>query len=633
MRPDRRRRPPTPEPRADRDIDTVVPFEPIHDDAEAVELAAIGGALAAAGAVARDRTPAPDPAFAGGLRGRLLATYGPIAVAGPAGAVPATAVPAYAVGSHTAAPSTGTTAPRAVRPHTAWRLGSWLPSARGLAVGLAAALVVALVAGATAWLVPGPIDATTAAATAATIVRDGEALPLAAGTTLRAGDTIRTAVDGWATLAIGDGETRLGPGTTVVIATLGRAEVVIDQVAGRVWHRVAVPAGATYRVRTDPVTLTAVGTAFDVTRSVAGTADVVRVAAIEHVVRIAGAGLAATLDEGRAATIRSGEGGPDVATGPLGPADLDDPWIRANVARDVALGFDPGVVTALEPAPSPSPSPSSRPEPTAASPSPIASPTALPSASADPSPATTPSPSPEPTSEPSPTPRPTSTPKPSPTPTPKPSPTPAPSLGSLTLAATSCHGGVVLDWSTWAGADFHHYTAVRATSEFATPLAYPPPKPVVALDGTFTKERTATDAPDTGGEAGVKYWYRALAFSADDRVIAASPLRTAVAKPIKALGDPVTSVAGGSIQIDWTPYGGPAACFSYYKVVWSSSSTTPSYLGDHDGAVPYETQASATATIDGFASGSWYVRVQAIRVTALGKFVVAQTGVATVDVP
>jgi hypothetical protein len=616
-------------------MDTVVPFEPVHDDAEAVELAALEGALTAAGADARDRTPVPDPAFAGGLRERLLATYGPIAVAAPVVAVGAGGLQAGAVGRHTADATSGTTAPGAVRPHTGWRLGAWLPSARGLAVGLAAALVVALVVGATAWLVPGPIDATTAAATAATLVRDGQASPLAAGTTLRVGDTIRTAADGRATLAIDDGETRLGPGTTVAIATLGRAEVVIDLVAGRAWHRVAIPAGATYRVRTDAVTLAAVGTAFDVTRSVAGTADVVRVIAFEHAVRINGVGLAATLDEGRAATIRSGEGAPDVATGPLDPTDLDDPWVRANAARDVALGFDPGVVTALEPVTSPVTSPSPRPEPTAASPSPVVSPTAVPSASADASPtaAPSPSPSPAPTPKASPTPAPSPTPKPSPTSTPKPSPTPAPAVGSLTLSATSCNGGVVLDWSSWAGADFHHYTAVRGTSEFATPDAYPPAKPIVAIDGTFTKERTTTDGPDTGGAAGVKYWYRALAFSADDRVIAASPLRTAVAKPVKALGEPVTSVAGGSIQIDWTAYGGPATCFTYYKVVWSASSTTPSYIGDHDGAVPYETQSTATATIDGFTSGTWYVRVQAIRVTALGKFVVAETGVATVDVP
>jgi hypothetical protein len=88
------------------------------------------------------------------------------------------------------------------------------------------------------------------------------------------------------------------------------------------------------------------------------------------------------------------------------------------------------------------------------------------------------------------------------------------------------------------------------------------------------------------------------------------------------------------MSLGWTAFGGPGTCFTTYKAVWSETSTNPSYVGDRDGAVAIAGQGTTGASLDGFASGhTYHVRVQAIRITSFGAFVVAQTGVADVTVP
>lgn len=616
-----------PEPR-----ERIVPIVPAPEDLpEDRELALLDATLTTAGSSARHADEAPSAAFAAALRERLLAGL-------PAGEdlLPAGAG-LLAATSSVAAPANPERAatPRPVAARTSWQLPSLVPSWRTAAVAMAAVLVVALLGVGALRLVPVAPEASVVAAAGTTLLRDGGGMPLASGAALRSGDEIRVAVDGSATLAIGSGETRLAGGAELRIVALERGRVTLEQLAGRVWHRVAVPDGTSYRVLTGQVGWIALGTAFDLDRqSGAQAGDVVRAIGIEHSVRVEGPDLSAVVDAGREATIvlEPGAAAPDMAIAAVDQTTLEDPWLLANARRDAALGFDPGVLVALEPSPEPSSDASAVPS---APPSAPASPSLVPSTAPSIAPTAPPTPAAPPSATPKPSAKPTPTPsvKPSPTPIPKPSPTPAPAIGSLSLSLAACHGGTVLDWSAWKGDGFDHYTVFRSTGSFAVPKRYPPVAPVVALDGTYTTDPATTSSHDAGLAAGATYFYRALAFDADDRVLASSPLKSAVAKGIKALGTLGATVEGGAVTVDWTSYGGPGSCFSYYKVVWSSSTKTPSYLGDHDGAIPTGEQADASLTIDGFGSGAYWFRVQAIRVTELGKFVVAQTSVAKVLVP
>jgi hypothetical protein len=203
----------------------------------------------------------------------------------------------------------------------------------------------------------------------------------------------------------------------------------------------------------------------------------------------------------------------------------------------------------------------------------------------------------------------------------------------MSLAVRSCPGGIVLDWSAYKGDRFDHYTVVRGKAAFEPPDAYPPEPPLQALDGTYTTKADATTAKDADIVAGKTYWYRALAFSADDRVIATSPAKAATARPVKALGTLGGAVTAGDVTLDWTPLAGSEGCFDYYKVVWSTSTDRPSYLGEHDGAEAVDGQATSSWTKAGVPAGTYWFRVQAIRATELGKFVVAQTNVRKVVVP
>ncbi|HSM38361.1 MAG TPA: fibronectin type III domain-containing protein, partial [Candidatus Limnocylindrales bacterium] len=157
----------------------------------------------------------------------------------------------------------------------------------------------------------------------------------------------------------------------------------------------------------------------------------------------------------------------------------------------------------------------------------------------------------------------------------------------------------------------------------------------VDFETSYTTHVEKTSAYDVSGEAGVKYFYRAMAFDGSDRVIGASSVVSATAKPIKALGPTTVGAVAEGTKVQWNPYGGLSACFSYYKVVWSLENPEPSYLGG-DPAVPVEGQASNRAVLsaDQLKPGkTYYIRVQAIRSTALGAFVVAQSTVKTYAVP
>jgi hypothetical protein len=268
----------------------------------------------------------------------------------------------------------------------------------------------------------------------------------------------------------------------------------------------------------------------------------------------------------------------------------------------------------------------------------VATPTASPTPSPSPTHTPSPTPSPTPTPTPSPTPMPTPVPTPVPTikPTPQPTakPTPAPTIGAMALTASGCNGGAVLEWSKVADSRFHHYTTLRSASS-SIPAAYPPQGGAIEVGGTFTKDPHAISAVDPSAPAGSTVHYRTLAFDAENRVIAVSPVRAAVAKPLASLGTlTALDIEPGKTTFGWAPYGGPGACFTYYKLVASQSDTTPSYLEGSTAWAAIGDQGAVSTTVEGIASGTtWYVRVQAIRATALGKMVVGQGTVLTWTAP
>ena len=266
-----------------------------------------------------------------------------------------------------------------------------------------------------------------------------------------------------------------------------------------------------------------------------------------------------------------------------------------------------------------------------ASPSPTASPTPSLTPTPSPTPTPTPSPTPQPTATQTPTPKPTPVaPPPTPVPTPVPTATPAPPVGAMALTVSGCNGGVVLEWSKVVDARFHHYTTLRSASA-EIPPAYPPQGGAVEVAGTFIKDPAATSATDASAPTGTTLHYRTMAFDAENRVIAASPVQSALAKPVASLGTLTATPADpGKTTFAWAPYGGPGACFSYYKLVYSETDPSPSYLAGSAAWAVLGDQGTTSVTIGEPIPGTtYYVRLQTIRATATGKIVVAQTDVLT----
>ena len=301
----------------------------------------------------------------------------------------------------------------------------------------------------------------------------------------------------------------------------------------------------------------------------------------------------------------------------------------AAAARTVLVGTDPA------PAPTPAASLPVIAGPVGgglietASPTPTVSPTPTPTATATASP--TPSPTPEPVATPEPTPKPTAV--PTVKPTPLPTPTPAPTVG-MALTLTGCNGGVVLEWSKVVDARFHHYATLRSTSA-EIPAAYPPQGGAVEVAGSFVKDPAATSATDASAPTGTALYYRTMAFDAADQVIAVSPVRSAQAKAVAGLGTLTpSSPEPGKTTFSWAPYPGPGACFSYYKLVYSETDPAPSYLAGSAAWAAIGEQGTTSVTIGEPVPGTtYYVRLQAIRATATGKMVVAQTDVLTWAAP
>jgi hypothetical protein len=462
-----------------------------------------------------------------------------------------------------------------------------------------------------------PVAPRIASAVGATVSHDGLVRTAAAGGPLLVGDTVSVGDGGSATLQFGASEARLAAGAIVRIGRVDAEGIGLGQLAGRVYHRVDVPTGTSYVVTTASIAWTAHGTAFDLDREplASGHSEQVTLTAVQHAVDLHGPDVDGTVGEGRRAVVILGGETPDVATTAVPGAALSDPWLIANGRLDLAQGRPLGILATLDLADG-DPMGSPAPEPTGnASSGPIAVEPNTPSSNPDATPAPTPTPKPDPTRTPQPTPRPTRTPEPTPKPTPKPA--------ALDLTAFACDGGVLLDWSAYGGDGFARSVVLRSSSE-SIPAAWPPSGGAIAVDSASTTNQAKTDGHHTTPDGAATVFYRALVLGGANQVLAFSPVRSATTHGIEPLG----ALTGDTTTFGWTAFGGPGDCFTIYKLVWSVESVNPSYLGAHDGAVAIAGQTTTGATIDGFGSGTYHFRVQAIRITGLGAFIVAQTDVA-----
>ena len=215
------------------------------------------------------------------------------------------------------------------------------------------------------------------------------------------------------------------------------------------------------------------------------------------------------------------------------------------------------------------------------------------------------------------------------------SPPAAPSLGpegleALDLEVTGCPGGVALDWSPTTHADFHHYTALRSLEPDVAP-DYPPIAPAVDWGRSYVTDRFVTSAVDASlipSEA--VFYYRVMAYDQRNRPLAASVIGRARPTDVVDLGPLVVEAgAAGATRIDWELFGGLGRCFSAYRVLIGS-----------DGAAPSSTltvistqEVTEVETVALHAGGTYALRIDAVRTTTLGSFVVASTDAVTYTVP
>ena len=617
-------------------VGDVIPFADPSVDADP-ELAALAAELAAAGTRARRDDPAiggdlrPSPTFAADLRARLLAGLpspesaiaAPSARPVPAASATTTAIAAAWVGGAPVATNRNEGKPQrstlvTATPRIQWRLFDQVAAPRWTALAAAAVIVFAAFGLSASRL--APVAPRIASAVGATVSHDGLVRTAAAGGPLLVGDTVLVGDGGSATLQFGASEARLAAGAIVRIGRVDAEGIGLGQLAGRVYHRVDVATGTSYVVTTASIAWTAHGTAFDLDREplASGHSERVTLTAIQHAVDLHGPDVDGTVGEGRQAVVILGGETPDVSTTAVPGTALMDPWLIANGRRDLAQGRPLGILATLDladgdPTGSPAPGPTSD-----ASSGPIAVEPNTPSTSPDAT--TAPTLKPDPTRTPQPTPRPTRTPEPTPKPTPKPV--------ALNLTAFACDGGVLLDWSAYGGDGFARSVVLRSSSE-SVPAAWPPSGGAIAVDSASTTNPAKTDGHHATPDGAATVFYRALVLGGADQVLGLSPVRSATTHGIEPLGGLTVTPVDTSTSFGWTAFGGPGDCFTTYKLVWSATSENPSYLGSYDGAVAIAGQSTTETTTGTFASGT-HVRVQAIRLTGLGKFVVAETDVQTI---
>lgn len=206
-------------------------------------------------------------------------------------------------------------------------------------------------------------------------------------------------------------------------------------------------------------------------------------------------------------------------------------------------------------------------------------------------------------------------------------------MGELVLGLTGCNGGVVVDWSATDDARFAKYRTLRSTSP-EIPVAYPPAGGSVEIGTAKSADPNATSGYDSSAAPGVTYYYRTLALDGAGSVIATSGVGSSAAASVHAMGPLLVAPDPEGTRFTWAPYPGSGACFTYYKLAYTLDGTPPSYLEGDPYLAAIGDQGAATFASADLVSGQTYTfRLQAIRATDTGAFLVAQTDTATYTAP
>lgn len=224
--------------------------------------------------------------------------------------------------------------------------------------------------------------------------------------------------------------------------------------------------------------------------------------------------------------------------------------------------------------------------------------------------------------------------RPQPTPLPTPliavTPSATPDVRQMDLEALGCPGGVVLHWTASLHPDFHHYVALRSP-EFEIETAYPPIAPAVDWGDTYATDRFVTSAVDASIlPSSTTWYYRVMAYDADGSVLGATPVRGGRISAVDDLGtvSMTATEEGRAARLSWSPYRGPADCFSAYRVLYGTGGNPSTLLATVSD--PAQTELAT----DALAAGMTYtVRVEAVRVTTLGTFVTGRTDTSTISLP
>ena len=209
-------------------------------------------------------------------------------------------------------------------------------------------------------------------------------------------------------------------------------------------------------------------------------------------------------------------------------------------------------------------------------------------------------------------------------------PTPTPDPAVMDLVATTCPGGVVLEWTPTTHPNFHHYTALRSLDEDIAPN-YPPIAPAVDWGETYATDPFVTSAIDASILPSSFTWhYRVMAYDILNDAVSASPVRVAHIEARDSLGAPeVTDAGAGVTRIGWQELDpdAEAGCFSHYRVLFGVGPpmSVLTEVGDRE-VTAFETDALNAGT-------TYQLRIDAVRVTPLGSLVVGRSRTAFYTVP
>ena len=208
-------------------------------------------------------------------------------------------------------------------------------------------------------------------------------------------------------------------------------------------------------------------------------------------------------------------------------------------------------------------------------------------------------------------------------------PTPTPDPATMELQVTSCNGGTVLRWSPSRHPDFHHYIGLRSPiAEIAD--QYPPIAPAVDWGDLYATDRFVTSGHDATVVPSDTAWnYRVVAYDAAGRPVSRSNVASGRILRTEDLGALEAEVlTDGAVRLRWHAFDGATACFSAYRVLYGP--------GDVAGTLLTSVSDLERTTVETRAlhpGESYTVRVQAVRTTTLGPFVVAESEPLTLAVP